>query len=299
MKHIIRCFVALSLPGLLASSLSAAQGAPPTATGLLTSVAQLATRLPDPALVIIHAERDTAAGQGAQIPGSRFLPLSAFVVERNGLSNELPPLAHLDSVMESVGISTGSRIVIYGDHLAAARLFFTLDYLGLGGQASLLDGGLTAWRAANHPVSTTPPAHVAGILDPRVQSGILIETSELAARLREPNLVILDARPPAEFSGQVPGEGIMRAGHIPGARGFFWRTALTTEEPAHLKDAMELRRLLAETGLAPGKNVVTYCKTGVQASYLYFVLRYLGYTPRLYDGSYAEWSRGTERAVEP
>lgn len=297
--HIARRSLVVALLGAAAlTSPAAAQGEPSTVPGLLTSVSALAARLSDPSLVLIRAERDSVAPSGDQIPGTRFLPLKAFVVTRNGLVNELPSMAQLDSVMESVGISDGSRVVIYGDALASARLFLTLDYMGLGGQVSLLDGSLPAWRAANQPVAAATSAHAAGRLSPRAQPGLIVDVAELARTVGKPSLLLLDARPAAEYSGATPGEGITRPGHIPGAKNFFWRNALATGEPALMKDVPELRRLLGEAGLTPNMDVVAYCRTGVQASYLYFVLRYLGYKPRVYDGSFAEWSQGTERAVE-
>jgi 3-mercaptopyruvate sulfurtransferase SseA len=39
------------------------------------------------------------------------------------------------------------------------------------------------------------------------------------------------------------------------------------------------------------RTVVTYCHSGMQASFDYFVARYVGYPDvRLYDGSAVEWS---------
>ena len=38
------------------------------------------------------------------------------------------------------------------------------------------------------------------------------------------------------------------------------------------------------------KNLITYCRSGMEASMTYFVLRYLGFDPSLYDGSFVEWS---------
>ena len=293
----MRLLFLLSCSGLLAIRPATAQGTPPTASGLLLSVTQLADRLSDPNLIIIQVDRDPASYLGGHIAGARFLPLAAIVVERNGIPNELPLLAQLDSALESVGISTASRIVITGDPLAAGRLFFTLDYIGLGGQASLLDGGVAAWKAAGLPVVETATAIAPGRLEPRVHPEVVMGVAELARRLDDGKLVLLDARPPAEYRGEVAGDGVPRAGHIPGAQGLFWRTLLASPEPPLLKDPAALRTLFAEAGVGPGKDVVTYCRTGVQASYLYFVARYLGYTPRMYDGSFLEWSRMAELPV--
>ena len=66
-----------------------------------------------------------------------------------------------------------------------------------------------------------------------------------------------------------------------------------------LKDGAILAKLLGRAGARPGRTVVTYCRTGVQASYLYFVARYLGYSPKMYDGSFIEWSRRPELPVAP
>ena len=141
----------LLLLGLLAAAPLDAQAPPGIQTGMLLSAADLAAQLGDPDLVLVQVDRDSAGFAEGHIPGARFLPLRAIVTERNGIPNELPPIAQLDSVLESVGISNGSRIVIAGDPLAAGRLFFTLDYLGSGDRAALLDGGVAAWEAGGLP----------------------------------------------------------------------------------------------------------------------------------------------------
>jgi len=51
-------------------------------------------------------------------------------------------------------------------------------------------------------------------------------------------------------------------------------------------------------GARPGGTVVSYCRTGLEASHLYFLGKYLGYTVRLYDGSYYEWSREEDMPVK-
>ena len=286
----------LCLLACIASGLPAQAPAP--RPDLVTSVAALAGRLPDTALVIVQVDRDPGLYQDGHIPGARFLPLRSIVVERAGVPNELPEVAVLDSVLASVGISAERSIVIYGEPLAAARLFFTLDYLGLGDQASLLDGGLAAWKAAGQPVTRDLPAARAGRLSSRARREVVIDAAELAGRLGDSTLVVLDARPPAEWSGATAGDGVPRAGHIPGARSFFWRLALAGAEPPYLKEPAVLAKLLGRTGVAPDREVITYCRTGVQASYLYYVARTLGYRPRMYDGSFLEWSRLADLPVE-
>src|SRR5690606_29075003 len=111
------------------------------------------------------------------------------------------------------------------------------------------------------------------------------------------DVAILDARPPAQFSGEEPGDAVARPGHIPGARNVFWQTLVESTENPRLKDEAELRRIFEEAGVDPGDTVVAYCRTGGQASFLYAVAKHLGYDVRLYDGSFVDWSR-TEYPVE-
>jgi thiosulfate/3-mercaptopyruvate sulfurtransferase len=55
-----------------------------------------------------------------------------------------------------------------------------------------------------------------------------------------------------------------------------------------------LRRLFSDAGFKDGRDLVTYCTVGLRAAHLYFIARYLGWRPRLYDGSMSEWSRRSE-----
>ena len=50
-------------------------------------------------------------------------------------------------------------------------------------------------------------------------------------------------------------------------------------------------------GAVPGKSVITYCRTGMQSSFTYFVAKYLGYLAAMYDGSYREWSDAKQPVV--
>lgn len=79
--------------------------------------------------------------------------------------------------------------------------------------------------------------------------------------------------------------------HIPGASSLFWMDMLVSSENPVLKPEAELRRMYAKAHAAPGRQLVTYCRTGMQAAFDYFVAKYLGYDPSMYDASFFEWSK--------
>lgn len=310
------------LAGLLATTLALAACAPrPIASGraemsaatvpsvegvsvprvnqdLLVSAEWLAAHLNDPELVLLHvAPNQTAYDQG-HLPGARLLPVSAILTDQEGNSNELPPVERLDSLFEALGVSDNSRIVVYGPSLAAARAFFTLDYLGHGGRVALLDGSAEAWKAGGRPLTTEAPRSARGSFTPRPQPERVVDAGWVSAHLRNPRFALIDARPRAQFTGSEPGDGVARPGHIPGAANLFWEDLLVSRGDPRLKDLQTLHALFREAGVSPGDTVVAYCRTGMQASFAYFVARYLGYQTRMYDGSFLDWSRRTSLPVE-
>lgn len=263
---------------------------------LLVSTRELATRLNDGRTVVVHVGRDRASYDAGHVPGARFLPLSSIVTEVNGNPNELPPADQLEAAFEGVGVSDGSRVVLYGDlaGLAAARAFFTLDYLGKT-DVALLDGGLEQWRAEARPTETAAPQARRGQLTARPRPELVVDADWVLARLENDSTVVLiDARPPAEFTGQTPGDGVTRPGHIPGAHNIFWRTALVSETDLRLRSPEVLAASFTLAEAAQRDTVVVYCRTGVQASHAYFVARYLQRPVRMYDGSFIDWSRRGE-----
>ena len=268
---------------------------------LLVTTRELARRLNDPRTVIVHVGRDRASYDAGHIPGARFLPLSSLVTEANGLPNELPPAPQLEAAFEGVGVSDNSRVVLYGDlaGLAAARAFFSLDYLGKI-DGALLDGGLEQWRAENRPVETAAPEARQGSLTVRLRPDVLADADFIRANLgNDSTMVFVDARPRAEFTGETPGEGITRPGHIPGAHSMFWRDALVSQTDMRLRSPQVLAAAYTLADAAQRDTVVVYCRTGVQASHAYFVARYLKRPVKLYDGSFIDWSRrGEEYPVE-
>lgn len=271
---------------------------PSVRSEMVVSTDWLAAHLNDPKVVILHVARVRANYDEGHIPGARFAGWNEITASRDGVPNELAPVADLQKLFERLGIGEDSRIVLYGDNsgLTAARAYFTLDYLGHGGRAALLDGGLEKWMAERRAISTDMVETKSAKFTPHVRASavtnldVVRDLSWTATNLTSPSAVLIDARPVDEYTGTKPGEGIPRGGHIPGAASVFWMQNVVSKENPVLRSAAELRKLYEVAGAQQGRTILTYCRTGAQASHTYFTLKYLGYDVVMYDGSFFEWS---------
>jgi thiosulfate/3-mercaptopyruvate sulfurtransferase len=274
-----------------------AQAAPVHGSALVTTE-WVAQHLKDPDLVLLQVgeQKDYDA---AHLPGARFLPREAIGV-RDGAENltlQLPPVSSLVGALAALGVSDSSRVVLYfGTNWVTptARAYVTLDYLGLGDRTSIMDGGLPAWQAERRPVTTEVAAPRAGHLTARPRADVIADLAYVRSHLEDPRTIIVDSRTPEFYTGEQAGS-MPRGGHIPGARNVPFSSLVTDDNK--LKDPAELRALLSAQGVTAGTSVVTYCHIGQQASLGYFVAKSLGFTVRLYDGSFEEWSRHAELPV--
>ena len=282
------------LPILLAALLSA-----PGGDSMLVSGTWLAAHRTDRNLVILHVSMEKAGYERAHVSGARWL--DPHVLIQNGPpGSEIPPIETIDSVLEALGVTDQSRIVYYGDTWMAPRVFLALDYAGLGDRTALLDGGLAAYRAAGGLESNQTPVWSRGQVTTSGHPDIVVAASWLQARLTDPALALIDGRSPGEYAATDSSERLPRFGHIPGGVNLPWEKTFTDGagalegNPSPLRPKAELRRLFEAAGVKDGSQLVTYCTVGLRASHLYFVARYLGWRPRIYDGSMTEWSRKPE-----
>lgn len=271
---------------------------------LLVSADSLATRLPS--VLVVQVGRTTEAYLAGHVPGARFLPLSAVAATVDGLLNEFPAPEAMAAAFGDLGIGDRDRIVIYGDDagLMAARAWVALDLLGHGDRAALLDGGLAAWRAAGQPVDTGAVPNRARHFTPRWQARRLADAAWVRSHLGERSVVLLDARPSDQYAGAEPpcppGQAtcaqipIERRGHIPGAKNLYWMNVLVSRDDPVVKSMHDIHDgMLVPLGTDRDdvRTLVTYCRTGMQASFAYFVARWINYPDvRLYDGSFIQWS---------
>ncbi len=274
--------------------------APVGSVAMLVQTSWLASHLADRNLVIVYVGKDRAGFDAGHIPGARFLALGDIVVERNGIPNLLPSVDVLKHAFERLGIGDESRVVLYGDedNVFAARAYFSLDYLGDSAGVSLLDGGITKWAAEHGTVKSAPPEIGKGDLTVHPRPELVIALPALKQIVADRSAVLIDTRPPDEYSGAKPGTDIRRAGHIPGARLVYWRDLLVSEQNPTLLPTAEIRAKYEAAGAKHGGVVITYCRTGMQASYGYFTLKLTGFHPVLYDASFIEWSNHSDMPVQ-
>jgi len=264
----------------------------------IVSTEWLAQHLKDDSLVLLQVG-DKADFAAAHIPGAQFIQLADISTPRGqGLALELPEVAQLQATFEKLGVTDKSRIVVYFSKdwvTPTTRVFFTLDYLGLGDRTSILDGGLPAWRAEKRPVTTEEVIPKMGHITPRPNKQLVVDAVWVKNNLNKPGVMILDARAAKFYTGEDPGR-MPRGGHIPGAKNIPYESVV--EDSNKFKSVDSLRQLFGTAGVKQGDSVATYCHIGQQASLLYFVARYLGYEAHLYDGSFEDWSQRTELPVE-
>jgi thiosulfate/3-mercaptopyruvate sulfurtransferase len=266
---------------------------------MIVSTAWLAKHLNDADLVMLQVG-DKKEYDAAHIKGAQYIQTSDISTPRgSGLILELPPVDQLKATFEKLGVTDKSRIVVYFSKdwvTPTSRVYFTLDYLGLGDRTAILDGGLPAWIAEKREVTTEVSSPRVGNFTPHPDPKLVVDASWVSGNINKPGVAILDARDAKFYTGESAGN-MPRAGHIPSAKSIPFSTLV--EDPNNkFKSPEALRALFNTAGVKPKDSVATYCHIGQQASLLYFVAKYLGYDAHLYDGSFQDWSNRADLPVE-
>jgi thiosulfate/3-mercaptopyruvate sulfurtransferase len=272
---------------------TASNSAGPQREPMLVTVDWLADHLKDPSLVLLQIGEKKDFDQG-HIPGAQFLEYESISTPHNHgvtLMLELPPVEQLVSVFERLGVSNRSHIILYfGTNWVSptTRVYWTLDYLGLGDRTSILNGGLIAWEASHHPVSTETKQPAKGSITPAPRKEIVADADWVSGHLNKPGVTVIDART-HEFYNGSQSDGNPRSGHIPGAANLSYLDVVD-QDNNKFKSPDALKELFRTAGLKPGNLMVSYCHIGQRATVLYFTAKMLGYDAKMYDGSWEDWS---------
>ena len=270
----------------------------------LVSTEWLAAHLDNPSLRLIECNEDVLLYDVEHIPGAQKLDWHIDLndaVERDYIHRDA-----FESLLRSKGIDDSTTVVFYGDknNWWATYAFWVFRLFGFD-NALVLDGGRAKWLAEHRPTTTDKPSFAPTSYraperdDHTIRAFLQDVRGHMAA-----GKPMIDVRSPQEYTGEklhmpdYPQEGTLRGGHIPGARSVPWARAAAPD--GSFKSAAELRAIYQdELGLAPGDDVVTYCRIGERSSHTWFVLTYLlGFDRvRNYDGSWTEWGNAVRTPI--
>jgi thiosulfate/3-mercaptopyruvate sulfurtransferase len=205
------------------------------------------------------------------IPGASFLDvdedLSDLSVQGAG-RHPLPSAERFADSASRAGIGVGVFVVAYGQMGGPERLWWLLRHFGHE-DCAVVRGGIDAWRG---PLAAGNEQVESARFEPQPRSDDTVTAAQLADRLDDESLVIVDARVEARWRGE-PNPIDKVPGRIPGAI----NVPFTADEP-----------LPADLLAAP--EIVVYCGSGVTACVPLFRLAEAGRADaKLYPGSWSEW----------
>ena len=222
---------------------------------LLAETAWLQEHLDDPGLRIIDCE-PLDAYQRAHIPGAVGLRVNNFIKDSHDPVHVMPP-EEFAQLMGSLGVGPETTVVAYDARgTPSARMWWVLNYYGHT-KVKVLNGGWNAWFAEGRPSTMEVPQVTATTFPPRVNDSLLCILDYGVARVGKEEAVFLDVRSEGEWAGEAD-RGNRRSGHIPAAVHLEWLSFITDDATRRLKPAHELRAMLAQAGVTPQQEVITY-----------------------------------------
>lgn len=210
-----------------------------------------------------------------------------------GGRHPLPTLAQFSETLGQLGISPQSQVVVYDDKSganAAARFWWMLLAIGHS-RVQVLDGGIQAAERAGFPMSASPEQPKEALPYPihgwQLPQADMAEVEQVA---QNPDYLVIDVRDHDRYLGLVEPIDLI-AGHIPGAINIPFSENLDADglfkSPAELKAIYQ--KAFAER---PTDQLIVHCGSGVTACHTLLAVAQAGLEiPKLYVGSWSEWSR--------
>ncbi len=237
----------------------------------------------------------------SHLPGAVYAHLeehlSGAVVPGKTGRHPLPTIDDFASLVAGWGINRGTQVVVYDDECGkiAARLWWMLRWMGHE-TVAVLDGGLPAWIAAGGSLDSELPQTESGEFVPQPRGTMVATAEEILRCFGDPAHLLVDSRSPERYCGdEEPIDPV--AGHIPGAKNYFWQSNISSRGTFEIKDVLRGRFTALFKHVPPG-NVVFYCGSGVTAAVNVLAVTHAGFAmPKLYPGSWSEWITDPQRPI--
>ena len=199
-------------------------------------------------------------------------------------------------IFNILGIKENTEVLVYGFTMPnqgfgdEARVVYTFNYTGFD-NIKIIDGGFDKVEQLGFNKNYNPETdriNVSNIVREEAQDNEkAIFTDELLSFVNSVDVQIIDTRLEAEYNGRVI-YGENKAGHIPGSISVPFNSLV--DEDGFIKSREALEEYFVSKGLDKNKLQITYCTTGVRASYVAVILEELGYKVRNYEPSFARYA---------
>lgn len=199
-------------------------------------------------------------------------------------------------IFNILGIKENTEVLVYGFTMPnqgfgdEARVVYTFNYAGFD-NIKIIDGGFDKVEQLGFNKNYNPETdriNVSNIVREEAQDNEkAIFTDELLSFVNSADVQIIDTRLEAEYNGRVI-YGENKAGHIPGSISVPFNSLV--DEDGFIKSREALEEYFVSKGLDKNKLQITYCTTGVRASYVAVILEELGCKVRNYEPSFARYA---------
>ncbi|MEM1119976.1 MAG: sulfurtransferase [Bacteroidota bacterium] len=271
----------------------------------LINISELKTLHSNNNLVLI----DARSGQKdnylkSHLAGALFVDLNEDLSDikadfADGGRHPLPTAEQFSALLTQLGITKDSHVVVYDDKNganASARFWWMLKAIGHE-KIQVLNGGLVEAEKVGFPTSSgiekakEVPAYE---VDSWQLPMINIEAVEKVAQ--DDNFLVVDVRAPKRYAGEFEPIDLI-AGHIPGAVNVPFASNLA-DNGLFLSDDNLRAKYEKVIGDKPIENVIFHCGSGVTACHSLLAIAQAGLPiPKLYVGSWSEWSRNGKEMV--
>jgi thiosulfate/3-mercaptopyruvate sulfurtransferase len=259
------------------------------------------------AIVLVDATNSPLAYQNYQeshLQGALFVDVNTQLADikedvSKGGRHPLPTVEQFSKTLTDLGITPETWVVIYDDKNganAAARFWWMLRSIGHD-KVQVLSGGIQAAIQAGFPTSSEVPIPNSVSHYPMNSwQWPTIDLEGMDFLIQKDDFVVIDVRESQRFSGTTEPIDLV-AGHIPGATNIPFTTNL--DNNGLFLSPEELKTKYQNTFESiPEENRVVHCGSGVTACHTLLALAIADLPlPKLYVGSWSEWSRNNREIV--
>lgn len=242
--------------------------------------------------------RDISAWRSATLPGARAFNVYDYFIPDSTARDIAAMAAAFVAAWQSLDVGDATPVWFEEETGMRSPRGAWFHWLTGEPRALILNGGVSAWRNAGGELM--PGNGTRAVLAPLSTAAVevpfhreLVATRDEVIAADGGQTVILDARRPAEHSGEYVHDCCARAGRIPGSRRLFWEEVI---ERGKFRSPTAIAAHARRAGFSPEQRIISYCHRGARAATLLAALRLAGFQRlAIYVGSWHEWAEKQAR----